>query len=192
MDGVSKFDFKVLSLAIFTITTLMFFGSAQDASAGASPSVLFEFGTFGSGVGEFDEVRGVEVDNSNGHIIVADRDNNRIQVFDSTGGFLFKFDGSSGEDDCSAFDEPKAVAVDGSGNIYVADFQSFEALGFIQKFNSAGTFLDSFTVDAPRGVAVLSSGNIIVLDRDDEEFDVFNAAGTFLFSFDGTLGGGDL
>ncbi len=34
MDGVDKFDFKVLSLAIFTISTLMLFGTAQYASAG--------------------------------------------------------------------------------------------------------------------------------------------------------------
>jgi hypothetical protein len=189
--GVSKLDFKVLSLAIFTISTLMLFGTAQYASAGASPIVLFEFGSFGSGDGQFDELRGVEVDSSNGHIIVADRDNSRIQVFDSTGGFLFEFDGSLGAG--STFDEPKAVAVDGSGNIYVADFESFSSTGLIQKFNSTGGFLLSFTVDAPRGVSVLSSGNIIVIDEEDEsQIDVYNSTGTLQFSFNGTLGGGDL
>ena len=96
----------------------MISGTAQNASAGAAfPSVLFEFGTGGSGDGEFEEVRGVAVDSSNGHIIVADRDNSRIQVFDSTGGFLFEFDSVA---EASTFDEPKAVALDGAGNIYVA------------------------------------------------------------------------
>jgi len=170
----------------------MLFGTAQYASAGAAfPSFLVEFGTFGAGEGEFDEVRGVEVDSSNGHIIVADRDNSRIQVFDSTGGFLFEFDGSAGSG--GAFDEPKAVALDGAGNIYVADFESFDEFGLIQKFDSAGAYLDDFTADAPRGVAVLSSGNIVVIDEEDEsEIDVYNAAGTLQFSFDGTTGGGDL
>ncbi len=184
--GISKLDFKVLSLAIFAVSTLMLFGTAQYASAGASPSFLFEFGTRGSGVGQFDEVRGVEVDSSNGHIIVADRDNDRIQVFDSSGGFLFEF-GSFGSGD-GQFDLPKAVAVDGSGNIYVADFENDR----IQKFDKTGAFILEFSADTPRGVAVLSSGNIIVIDRDDDELDVFNAAGTFQFSFDGTTGGGDL
>jgi len=168
----------------------MISGTAQYASAlDAFPSVLFEFGTFGSGDGEFNDLRAVEVDSSNGHIIVADRDNSRIQVFDLTGTFLFEFDGSAGSG--GAFDEPKAVALDGSGNIYVADFDAFSSTGLIQIFNSAGTYLDDFTVDAPRGVAVLSSGNIIVLVQDGE-IDVHNAAGTFQFSFDGTSGGGDL
>jgi len=188
-----KLDFKVLSLVIFTVSTLMLFGTAQYASAQAlSPSFLFDFGVPGSDDGEFDELRGVEVDSSNGHIIVADRDNSRIQVFDSTGGFLFEFDGSIGEE-CETFNEPKAVALDGSGNIYVADFESFEEFGLIQKFDSTGTCLLSFTVDAPRGVAVLSSGNIIVIDEEDEsEIDVYNALGILQFSFDGTSGGGDL
>jgi len=191
MDGVSKLDFKVLSLAIFAVSILTISGTAQDASAGASPSFLFEFGTSGSGDGEFDELRGVEVDSSTGNIIVADRDNSRIQVFDSTGGFLFEFDGSVGEG--GTFIEPKAVALDGAGNIYVADAEDFEPFGLIQKFDSAGNYLDDFTVDSPRGVAVLSSGNIVVIDAwDQEEIDVYNAAGILQFSFDGTTGGGDL
>jgi len=177
---------------IFTISTLMISGTAQNASAGAAfPSVLFEFGTFGSGDGEFAEVRGVAVDNSNGHIIVADRDNDRIQVFDSAGAFLFEFDGSSGADNCSDFDEPKGVAVDGSGNIYVTDFLN----DLIQKYDSTGTCILSFDAgDAggcPRDVAVAISGNIIVLDECNREVDVYNAAGAPLFSFDGTTGGGN-
>jgi len=178
---------------IFTISILFTLGTAQYASAAVSPSFLFEFGTFGSGDVEFNEVRGVAVDSSNGHIIVADRDNSRIQVFNAAGGFLFEFDGSVGAD-CSAFGEPKAVALDGAGNIYVADAEvSGDAFGLIQKFDSTGTCLLSFTVDAPRGVAVLSSGNIVVIDEEDEEqLDVYNAAGALQFSFDGTLGGGDL
>ncbi len=191
MDGVSKSKASILAGIVFSVLILGLSGSPQYASAGASPSFLFEFGEFGSGEGEFANLRGVEVDNSNGHIIVADRDNSRIQVFDSTGAFLFEFDGSSG--DGGAFIEPKAVALDGAGNIYVADAEDFEPFGLIQKFDSAGNYLDDFTVDSPRGVAVLSSGNIVVIDAwDQEQIDVYNAAGVLQFSFDGTTGGGDL
>ena len=55
------------------------------ASNAASPGFLFKFGTSGSGDREFDQLRAVEVDSAYGHIIVADRDNSRIQVVDSTG-----------------------------------------------------------------------------------------------------------
>jgi len=53
------------------------------------------------------------------NIYVADALNNRIQVFDSAGSFLFEF-GSSGSGD-GQFKVPFGIAVDSRKNIYVAD-----------------------------------------------------------------------
>lgn len=52
----------------------------------------FAFGTKGSLDGELDLPAGVTTDRQN-RIIVADKDNHRIQVFSSTGRFILKFGG---------------------------------------------------------------------------------------------------
>ncbi len=46
-------------------------------------------------------------------------DNNRIQKFDSNGNFITKW-GFKGTGD-GQFDNPYGIAVDSSGNVYVAD-----------------------------------------------------------------------
>ena len=53
------------------------------------------------------------------HLFVADRDNHRIQVFDASGNFLFKW-GSSGSGD-GQFNLPHGIAVGPGNYVYVAD-----------------------------------------------------------------------
>lgn len=48
---------------------------------------LFEWGKKGNGEGEFNTPHGIDLD-SHGNVYVADRENNRIQKFDSKGNFL--------------------------------------------------------------------------------------------------------
>ena len=93
-------------------------------------------------------------------------DNNRIQKFDSNGAFITKW-GSSGSED-GQFNYPVGVAVDSSGNVYVADYVNNR----IQKFDSNGTFITKWgsygsedgQFSYPYGVAVDSSGNVYVAD----------------------------
>ena len=61
------------------------------------------FGSQGEGDGQFSGPESVAC-NSRGDIIVADQDNNCIQVFDRNGKFLFKF-GSEGREN-GQFNEP--------------------------------------------------------------------------------------
>ncbi|TVM03298.1 MAG: hypothetical protein CV087_06035 [Candidatus Brocadia sp. WS118] len=79
---------------------------------------LFEFGSSGTGDGQFVGLCGVAVDSAN-NIIGADKYNNRIQVFDSSGNFLRKF-GSHGAGD-GQFNYPLYVAVDSTDRIVVSD-----------------------------------------------------------------------
>ncbi len=173
---------------------------AADCQAGIS------LGTQG---GEFHVPSDVTVD-SNGNLYVADAGKNRIQKFNSNGSFEWMIgggvNGGNGPEICTGaanckdgidsgskggeFDAPSGVAVDGSGNLYVAEFDHNR----LQKFNSSGSFEwmmgsgvnggsgpEICTVAAncqaggfsgtqggeflgPRGVAVDGSGNLYVTD----------------------------
>ncbi len=97
-------------------------------------------GTSGNGTGEFDFPYAVDVDAA-GNIYVADTNNSRIQKFDSSGGFLAAWgknggDGSSGSGD-GEFNFPSGVAVDASGNIYVADTSNYR----VQMLDSSGNLV---------------------------------------------------
>jgi M6 family metalloprotease-like protein len=97
-----------------------------------------QFGSAGLDNGQFSVPRGIAVDSSN--IYVADTGNNRVQKFNSTGGFVLKFgafggNGTVGTED-GQFDATEGIAVDGTGNIYVADKNNDR----VQKFNSTGVF----------------------------------------------------
>lgn len=76
------------------------------------------WGKRGKGPGEFDTPHAIAMD-SRGRIFVADRGNNRIQIFDQDGRFL---------DQWKQFGRPSGVFVDRSDTIYVADSQSNAAL----------------------------------------------------------------
>ncbi len=173
-------------------------------------------GYFKFSVGSYPDFEGLAVDSS-GNIYVNDSYNYRIQIFNSAGTFVrgigsgTTWTGSaptptrynaSGVQANSYFYDPKDVTLDSSGNIYVADMQSYR----IQVFNSAGTFIRGFGAATtwtgtaptpnstpiwgdtsgaigyyiPYGVDVDSSGNIYVADANYYRVQIFNSAGTFV------------
>ncbi len=77
-----------------------------------------------------------------GHLLVTDTGNKRVQVFDRNGDFLTQF-GSAGSGD-GQFNEPVGLAVDSQGNIYVADTWNKR----IEVFDSSYKFLRAWVVDA--------------------------------------------
>jgi len=82
------------------------------------------------------------------------------------------------------FNSPSGVAVDGSGNFYVADSDNNR----IQKFDSNGTFLATWGSEGsgngqfswPRGIAVDVSGMVYVADRGNNRIQKFDSNGAFL------------
>lgn len=155
--------------------------------AGVGPVVRF-FGSEGESDGELCRPWGVCCDRD-GNIIVADRSNNRIQVFDCYGNFCLKF-GSAGSRN-GQFDRPAGVTCDNDGRIIVADkdnhrIQAFNADGtFILKFGEKGCKNGQFSY--PWDVACSSEGNILVSDTRNHRVQLFNREGRFLgkFGFEG-------
>jgi len=148
-------------------------------------STLAGDGTFGfvEGPGinaRFRDPFGVAVDGS-GNVYVADFFNNRIRKI-TAGGVVSTLAGNGtqgsvdGPGTTSQFRFPKGVAVDGSGNVYVADtnnhrIRKITAAGFVSTLAGTGTFgsVDgpgtTAQFDGPQGVAVDGSGgNIYVAD----------------------------
>ncbi len=124
--------------------------------------------------------QGVAVDGL-GNVYVADKNNHRIRKISPTGVVTtFAGGGVAGSADGTGTDarfyRPSGVAIDGSGNFYVADtynhkIRKISPTGVVTTFAGSGTrgFADGTGTAArfnyPRGVAVDGSGNVYVGDE---------------------------
>ena len=121
---------------------------------------LHKFGQKGSGQGQFDNPSRVIVD-SNNRLIVADLDNNRIQIFNEDGGWLWTID-VNGDDD---FEEPFDLALDPQGNIHVLSATS----NAIKVFTKEGVYVRSYgDRNSPNGIVIDDEGYSIVSDDKGE------------------------
>ncbi len=121
-----------------------------------------EFGTSGTGNGQFSKPEGITVDSS-GNLWVVDTGNNRVEKFSSARAYISSF-GSVGSGN-GQLSKPEGITIDPEGNVYVADSGN----GRIQEFSSSGTYLFKFsssgpTEKAPAGLALDSSQNLYVVD----------------------------
>ena len=108
-------------------------------------------------------VRGIAVSPTNNVVYLSDTDNNQIHMYDTdSGGVELGSWGSTGSL-VGQFQDPIGIAIDSSGNVYVADSNNKR----VQIFEDDGTFIDSFDVgtgtDYPFSVDVDSSGRIYVI-----------------------------
>lgn len=151
--------------------------------------VLLSFGSEGESGGQLCRPWGVCCD-KNGNIIVADRSNNRIQIFDNNGKFVHKF-GSAGSRN-GQFDRPAGVTCDNErGTIIVADKDNHRIQVFTQdgnfelKFGEKGSKNGQFSY--PWDVAVNSEGNILVSDTRNHRVQLFSHDGQFInkYGFEG-------
>jgi DNA-binding beta-propeller fold protein YncE len=119
------------------------------------------WGKHGKGPGEFDTPHGIALD-SMGRVYVADRANNRIQIFEPDGKFVAEW---------KQFGRPSDVAIDKNDMIYVADSQSTPSTnpGFKQgirigsvKDGKVTAFIPEPSVEAgaPEGIGVDDAGKL--------------------------------
>jgi sugar lactone lactonase YvrE len=126
-------------------------------AAGQGYKQVGKWGKSGSANGQFRGPFGIATD-KRGAVFVADTDNDRVQVFSASGGFVRKW-GSTGSGN-GQFLSAQDVAVDAQGGVWVADYRNAR----VQKFSSGGAFQMSIQADQPTGVAVDAAGNLYVLE----------------------------
>lgn len=144
----------------------------------------FSFGKEGQDEGQVSRPWGLCVDRE-GNIIVADRRNNRIQIYSSRGEFKAMF-GCKGTEP-GEFDLPAGITTDTYGRIIVIDkdnhrVQIFTSHGeFILKFGSFGKECGQFQY--PWDVAVNTLGNIVVTDTRNHRIQLFTSEGAYITKF---------
>ncbi|XP_044740184.1 E3 ubiquitin-protein ligase TRIM71 isoform X2 [Chrysoperla carnea] len=146
------------------------------------------FGGEGDQIGKLCRPWGICCDRS-GNILIADRSNNRIQVFRPDGTFLFKF-GSHGNLP-GQLDRPAGICCDAYGRIVVVDKDNHR----VQIFMSDGTFILTFgekgckngQFNYPWDVASNSQSQLVVADTRNHRIQLFGPDGTFLskYGFEG-------
>lgn len=99
-------------------------------------------------------------------LYVADRNNNRIQMFDKDGVFVMQW-GSKGSEE-GEFDSPTGISVDANGYLFVVDTGNNR----VQKFAPDGSFIMAFGENGkgegkfsfPQGIATDDKGSVYVTD----------------------------
>ncbi len=148
------------------------------------PRFVREWGPEGTGPGEFDRPRGIDVD-ADGIVYIADEFAHRVQTFDRDGTLLGGW-GQLGNGP-GQFLEPLGIAVSRDGHAYVVDAGNYR----IQKFTAQGTFVrewgafggatGSFT--SPWDIAIDAQGNVFVTDA--SRVQKFDADGNFVTAWGG-------
>ena len=157
----------VLGCVVVLVALVLGFASPALAKKVYIPGV--SFGGEGSGPGQFKEPVGVAVDDSSeplqsgaGDVYVADKGNDRVERFSSTGVYLGQFDGSGAFEvegkaetgpaaPTGALSGPEQVAVDGSGKTVLEDPSVGDVYVFdqghdvIDKFGSTGEYESQIT-----------------------------------------------
>jgi tripartite motif-containing protein 71 len=163
-----------------------------------APTYITQWGSLGSGNGQFFEPRGMAVD-ADGSVYVADWNNGRIQKFTATGTYLTQW-GSRGSGDGQFYFGPCGIEVDGRGHVYASSFgccgagpsddrlQEFSSTGmFLSRWGSLGSGDGQFF--EPLGVAVDASGDVYVADLSNKRIQKFTATGTYVMQW-GSRGSG--
>lgn len=154
-----------------TLTTLAGTGTGGFNGEGQATSAQLNFPT---GVGA----------DAGGNVYVADRDNNRVRrvspagvISTVAGTGVAGFNGDGVQATSAQLNQPRDVAVDGAGNVYVADqnnhrVRKISPAGIITTvagtgvagFNGDGIQATSAQLASPRGVAVDEAGSVYISD----------------------------
>ncbi len=106
---------------------------------------------------------------------MTDSDNNRVQIFTSTGGYFSQW-GSEGVSN-GQFRKPWGIVEDSSGKVYVSDYLGLR----VQHFQADGTFFIQWIINLyPSGIAVDSSDNVYITDNYNNQVQKFDSTGVYI------------
>ena len=148
-------------------------------------------------VAELSSPYGVAVDGA-GNLYIVDWFNQRIRKVDSAGTIttiagtdLYGFSGDGGAATAAQLDSPIGVAVDGAGNLYIADtsnhrIRKVDSTGTIttiagtgeRGFSGDGGAATTAQLDSPYGVAVDGAGNLYIVDQRNHRIRKVDSTGT--------------
>ncbi len=166
--------------------------------------LLHSYGSEGEWLGNFKGPWGIAINKLTGDVYVSDPGNNRIVELNSSGGFVRAFGwavspgGERKEEfqDCTSscvagtagtgagqLDRPAGVAVDSSGNVWVAEYDSNR----IQEFNAEGHYLGSYGTagtgdgqfEGPLNIA-FDGSDMFVSDHNNNRVQELTASGGFV------------
>ncbi|XP_048836314.1 tripartite motif-containing protein 3-like [Brienomyrus brachyistius] len=141
--------------------------------------LIYRVGGRGRDKGEFTNLQGISA-SSNGRVVVADSNNQCIQVFSNDGQFKLRF-GVRGRSP-GQLQRPTGVTVDTNGDIIVADYDN----RWVSIFTSDGKFkskIGAGRLMGPKGVAVDRNGHIITVDNKACCVFIFQANGKLVTKF---------
>jgi len=173
---------------------------------------LFAFAGLGTGGGELGGANGLAVA-ATGDLYVAEASNHRVSQFNSEGQFVRMWGKGVNLDvpasptclageNCGpgtadsadgAFDGPSGIAVDSTGNVYVADSVNNR----IQKFSATGAYLSQFgtlgtgpgELSGPSKIVIDGAGNVHVTEQGNRRVSTFSSSGSFLRAMGKDVGG---
>ena len=145
---------------------------------------------------QIDNPYGVAVDGA-GNVYIADRGNNRIRKIDAATGTIATiagtghrgYSGDGGPAVGAQLMDPYGVAVDGAGNVYIADLGNYgirkvDSSGIITTIAGGGVGFGGdggpavgARLRSPHGVAVDGAGNVYFADRGNHRIRKVNASG---------------
>jgi RHS repeat-associated protein len=164
-----------------------------------------QFGSKGTEAGQFKFPFGIAINPSTGNMYVSDYENYRVQEFSSSGTFIRMFGygvsngksefeictekcqaGLKGSGNSGQFGNPDGVAIDSSGNVWVADetnnrLEEYAENGtFIKQFGTKGT--EAGQIKQPVGLAY-DHGNLYVAEAGNQRVQEFTTAGVYVTKF---------
>ena len=135
------------------------YGNSRIMKFSADGKYLSEWGKKADKAGEFNIPHGIALDH-NGFVYVADRENNRIQIFSATGGFIKQLSGNWGAINSVAFDPSglRWIASDDISFLKIwhrgSDILVFDTVGNVQTrigrsgfYNGPATWLHDLATD---------------------------------------------